>query len=100
MIFVGSNLDAALNILNAQTRKRTVGTGSPLIIHYHPSFSTVKYNLSQVTVTKVRSVLVNARGPTIRIERKYLRKSLFLKILQILPEHGSEVPSSPGINFT
>ena len=67
VIFVGSNLDAALNILNAQTRKRTVGTGSPLIIHYHPSFSTVKYNLSQVTVTKVRSVLVNARGPTIRI---------------------------------
>jgi len=45
VLFVGSNLNAALDFL--QTRKGE-HFGSPLIIHYHPSYATVHHNLSQV----------------------------------------------------
>ena len=47
VLFVGSNLNTALDFL--QSRKRQFN-GSPLIIHYHPSFATVHHNLSQVCI--------------------------------------------------
>ena len=47
VLFVGSNLNTALDFL--QSRKRQFN-GSPLIIHYHPSFVTVHHNLSQVCI--------------------------------------------------
>ena len=47
VLFVGSNLNIALDIL--QTGKEE-HIGSPLIIHYHPSYATVHHNLSQVCI--------------------------------------------------
>ena len=57
VLFVGSNLNAALEFL--QTRKREFN-GSPLIIHYHPSFATVHHNLSQVCMylLYIKSIIV------------------------------------------